>query len=430
MRLKRAVIENYRAISRLELHLHPQVNVLIGSNGEGKTSVLYAIAVGLGAIPKLLPEVSSMDFLKTDSRGAGPVRVELETRDGTQWERSRRGNRQVDCLDDLGLRLEPLWADDRNEKPPGDLPIAAFYGTDRVIPEPLPRIEESRDFSRFGALEGAFVPQPDFRNTLDWLRRKEYEEAKEQRRRRSPGYRLPQLDAAHRAIRSMDPDISDPSAEFEPAGITWPVPFDGGALMHVELVPVGGRGIVRALVGDLARRMAQGNPHLDDPLQSEAVVLIDEVELHLHPSWQQRILPDLMRTFPNSQFVVSTHSPQVLTTVEAGSIVHLAREDGEIGAFGVPISTYGAKASDALEIVMGVDERPAGNEFVKMLKEYWALIAAGRGETEEGRELRSRLEAIVPQDPDLDSADSEMHRQRVLERLGRAPRRESKGPGA
>ena len=421
MRLKRAVIENYRAISRLELHLHPQMNVFFGGNGEGKTSVLNAIAVGLAAIPQFLPDVSSVDFQKTDCRGAGPVRVELETRDGTQWERSRRGRRQVDRLDGLRSRLKPLLADELDEKPPGDLPIAVFYGTERAVPEPLPRIGEPCDFPRFAALEGAFVPRPDFRDSLAWFRGKKHEEESERNRRHNPDYRLPQLEAVCRAIESMNPDISDPSAVFDLVRIRVPVPTDGGTLMQVELLPGGGHGIVRTLAGDLARRLAQGNPHLDDPLLSEAVVLIDEVDLHLHPSWQQRILPDLMRTFPNAQFLVSTHSPQVLTTVEAGCVTHLAREDGKIGTFPVPITTYGAKASDALETVMGVEERPAGNEFVRMLKEYWALVVAGRGETVEGRELRGRLEEIAPQDSDLDSADSEMHRQRVLARLGRAP---------
>jgi predicted ATP-binding protein involved in virulence len=75
-----------------------------------------------------------------------------------------------------------------------------------------------------------------------------------------------------------------------------------------------------AMVMDLARRMAQANPRLEDPLQSEAIVLIDEVDLHLHASWQQTILPDLLRVFPNAQFIVTTHSPQVLTTVEPEQI--------------------------------------------------------------------------------------------------------------
>ena len=99
-----------------------------------------------------------------------------------------------------------------------------------------------------------------------------------------------------------------------------------------------------ALAADLARRMIQGNPHLDNPLESQAIVLIDEVDLHLHPSWQQRVLPDLIRTFPNAQFIVSTHSPQVLTTVKPEHIAELYREGNGIVAGPANSHTYGAEA--------------------------------------------------------------------------------------
>ena len=61
--------------------------------------------------------------------------------------------------------------------------------------------------------------------------------------------------------------------------------------------------------------MAMGNPHLDDPLQSPAVVMIDEVDLHLHPAWQRTVITDLLRTFPNTQFLVSTHSPFIIEAI-------------------------------------------------------------------------------------------------------------------
>ena len=81
-----------------------------------------------------------------------------------------------------------------------------------------------------------------------------------------------------------------------------------------------GQRAVLALAADLARRMAQGNPHLNDPLASEAIVLIDEVELHLHPSWQQRILNDLRRTFP--QHPVHRLYPQSSGADYCGTRVH------------------------------------------------------------------------------------------------------------
>ena len=175
-----------------------------------------------------------------------------------------------------------------------------------------------------------------------------------------------------------------------------------------------------AVAGDLARRMAQGNPHLDDPLLSEAIVLIDEVELHLHPSWQQRVLTDLMRTFPNAQFIVSTHSPQVLTTIEPRRIVRLIRQGNGIVAESGVEPTYGAEAGYVLDTVMGVTERPSGNKFVKKLEEYRQLIGDGLGESTLALDIRQQLEDLSPRDPALDRADIEIRRHRILKNMGKS----------
>ncbi|WP_309143275.1 AAA family ATPase [Nostoc sp. CHAB 5836] len=82
-----------------------------------------------------------------------------------------------------------------------------------------------------------------------------------------------------------------------------------------------------AMVGDLARRLAIANPSLPDPLQGSGVVLIDEIELHLHPKWQREIIPALTRTFPNCQFIVTTHSPQVISQVKPEGIYILEKTD-------------------------------------------------------------------------------------------------------
>ncbi len=417
MRLKRVVIENYRAISRLELHLHEQMNVFFGSNAEGKTSVLNAIATGMGAILTLLPKVASVDFRKTDHRGTKPIRVELETRDGLQWERRpKRGG-----FDSLRARLEGVLAGDPSETQPENLPIIAFYDTDRAVPDrPLTPSRFGAAFRRFEALEGALAAGSAFPAFLKWFRAKEHEELGTRNEKKDFDYVLPDLNAARSAIQSMVPEIRSLRIAFRPLRLEVTCQSDGGGKERLGLSQLsGGYRMMLALAGDLARRMAQGNPHLDDPLQSEAVVLIDEVDLHLHPSWQQRVLPDLMRTFPNAQFLVSTHSPQVLTTVEADRIVHLVREDGELGAYEAEASTYGARASDALRKVMKVDERPAGNGFVKDLRRYLDMVADGKGESPTARRLREQLVDIAPQDPDLVRAELEIRRQHVMRNLVR-----------
>ena len=179
----------------------------------------------------------------------------------------------------------------------------------------------------------------------------------------------------------------------------------------------GGYRIILALVADLARRMAQGNPQEEEPLKCEAVVLIDEIELHLHPEWQQRVLDDLLRTFPNTQFLVSTHSPQVLTTVLPERVVELSRASGTIVAGHASAPTYGAESGDVLLTVMGVRSRPANNKFVQTLDRYLRLVADDQGESIVARELRAELEEVSPRDPALDGADVEIRRRNVLKQM-------------
>ena len=416
-------IENYRAIEKLDLPLDPALTVLHGANGHGKTSVLSAIAAGLGGIPTLLPEIAGIAFRKTDRRGQRPLRVTLRTCDGIEWERGGGGGRGVARLRPLKEAMEAVVAADRDGGAPRDLPIVAFYDTDRaVVDAPQRRRGFKTGFPRYAALDGALAPRANFREFFRWFYAMENEELRAQKERRDFDHRLKELDAVRAAIRGMVPEVSDPRIELRPLRFVVSVKAETGKPETLSLDRLsGGYRIMLAIVADLARRMAQGNPHLDDPLASEAVVLIDEMELHLHPRWQQRVLTDLTETFPNAQFVVSTHSPQVLTTVRPEHMICLYRKNGRIVAGRSSAPTYGAEAGSVLETVMGVQERPAAerNEFVQKLEEYRRLVDDGRGRPEEAVSLRSELESLSPRDSALDAADMEMDRQEIFARLGK-----------
>ena len=425
MKLERVTIENYRAIEHLTLPLDPSLTVFHGDNAHGKTSILSAIAVGLGSIPRLLPEVSSIGFLKTDRRQWRSLQVEITTADGVTWRRTMgpQGKRRV-VLRELREVIENIVDTDRKEGPPLDLPIVAFYDTDRaVFDQPRRRRGFKTEFPRYAALQGALSARTDFKDFFKWFYAKENEELRQQRERYNFSYRLPDLEAVRRAIESMVPEVLGPRIELGPRRFVVSVMSEPGK-REVETLSFdqlsGGYRIVLALAADLARRMAQGNPHLANPLASEAIVLIDEVELHLHPAWQQRVLTDLLRTFPNTQFIVSTHSPQVLTTVKPEHIIALRREGGHIVAGQASAATYGAEAGDVLFAEMGVDERPSGNKFVDTLKAYMDLIGDGWGESEEAVSLRHILESLSPHDPALDRADIEIRRRKLLEKMGKS----------
>jgi len=431
MRLKRVEIENFRAIDHVELPLEasrvldPQLTVLHGDNANGKTSVLGAIAVGLGAISTLLPDVYGISFKDTDRRrGAHYTRITLTSTDDISWDRSTGVLTRTAMASPL-FRLTKIKEyvsqfTTKDTKEIADLPIFAYYDTDRAVFDlPQRRRNFKNEFSRFEALDGALTAKISFRSVFEWFYAKQHEELIEQRNRRSFDYCLKDLDAVRRAIISMIRGSSSPHIELSPLRFVISLKNNEGKSEKLSLSEMsGGYRIILALAADLARRMAQGNPHLDDPLKSEAIVLIDEVDLHLHPAWQQTVLMDLMRTFPNTQFIVSTHSPQVLSTVEQNRIIRLSRRDGEIHASPATSATYGAEAGSVLQTEMGVNERPQ-NEFSQKLKEYFGLIDRNDYNSDHARELRHRLEELSSRDTGLDRADGEIRRREVLKSLGR-----------
>lgn len=427
MKLRSIEIENFRAIKHLKLSLDESLTVFHGDNALGKTSVLAAIAVGLGAIPSLLPGVAGIGFRDADRRRAARfVRVRLETAKAQKWSRQkgsgtaprkRRAARGKSAtvptiVDEIN---EIVTADEEGRDI--DLPIVAFYDTDRaVFDAPQRRRGFPKEFSRYAALEGALTARPNFRDFFKWFYTKEDEELREQRRRR--GFLSTELEAVRSAITSMIPGASNPRIELRPLRFMVSLDSEAGPREDLTLDQLsGGYRIILALAADLARRMAQGNPHRDDPLACEAIVLIDEIELHLHPAWQQRVLDDLRRTFPNTQFIVSTHSPPVLTTVPR-QIVKLSREDGTIVAGGTSTATYGAEAGDVLSTEMGVRERPADNAFVRTLDRYMRLVGDDEGDSAKALKLRAELDAISPDDPALDTADVEIRRRKILRQMG------------
>ena len=431
MKLKSVEIENYRAIEKLKLSLDPSLTVLHGDNGYCKTSVLSAIAVGLGHEGMLGSFLDVFIYFSEEDwrEGAGNPRVSLTSMDGNVFERQgtksvvKRKKAEEEMLANRENLDKALVEDSRAESK--DMPIGALYGTDRMVsdvPESVvsPR-QLPRRIPRLDALKGALSARTDFEDLFVWVYFKEDEELREQKELRDFDYQLKEVSAVRQAISSMLPEVSDPRTESNPPRFVVSWKSEQGQIKKLSLDQLsGGYRIVLALAADLARRMVQGNPHLDDPLTSEAVVLIDEVELHLHPAWQQRILGDLQRTFPNAQFIVSTHSPQVLTTVEPQRIVELAREGDRIVAGAPAGATYGAEAGDVLSVVMGVKERPE-NEFTKALEQYRDLIREGQWESKEALSLRSSLERMSPYDPALDRADLEIRRRKLFKQRAESP---------
>lgn len=158
------------------------------------------------------------------------------------------------------------------------------------------------------------------------------------------------------------------------------------------------------MISDIAYRCYLLNSHLDkeSAKETEGIVLIDEVDMHLHPAWQQTILQDLQTAFPKLQFIVTTHSPQVLTTVPAECIRII---DGQ-NIYFASAGTKGAEASRLLDRIFGVKNRPPQDENTLMLAEYRRLVYKDEWNSEKALELRKQLDVIFQdEEPELTALD-------------------------
>ena len=413
-RVRSLDIRDFRGIGALHVAADPHINLLIGPNGAGKTAVLDGMALLLGQIMASTAGVRSgmawgLPDLRRGPRGrASQCSVALSF-----------AGAQVNG----GLVLEqgPVIAGELSAFAPGDpaesMPVFVYYKAQRAVSRYLDGAPGSADGAapagRLAAWEGALGRNTDFADFSRWFAAESVAEALVHSRRRTFDYRSPALEAVREAIRQMVPGCTALWYAGEDLGIR--VEMEGqGEFAFIELSD--GYRAVLALVADLASRMVIANPH--QGLRSEAVVLVDEIDLHLHPRWQQTVLGSLRETFPHAQFWLTTHAAPVIATAAPEQIFAL-----QAGPEGVtvhsPTSSFGALPDRVLVDIMGLPAaRPPAVQ--RQLDDWFALIAQGEGEGEVAMGLRAALEAhFRGEDPALVRGDLE----RRVVAVRRAPRR-------
>ncbi len=185
------------------------------------------------------------------------------------------------------------------------------------------------------------------------------------------------------AIYTFMPDFSDLRIQLSPFEV---LINKNDITLNILQLSQGEKSLL-ALIADIARRLVLLNPSLGNPLEGNGIVLIDEIDLHLHPTWQQSVIPNLLKTFPNIQFIVTTHSPQVLTTVHHKCIRILTKD----GVFNASVNTLGEESRTTLEDVMNVDSRPQ-DLMSQQLTAYLERVNRGDIESNDIRSLRTELE--------------------------------------
>ena len=413
MRLNSINIEGFRGIPNLELEFPKQVNVLVGVNGVGKSAVLDCTAIMLS---RLIGRIRS-------SAGTGRYFTHSDINNRRQWTKNeievafqgkplrwsvvktRRGQQKqrISGLVDLRRDVE-LFRSKLAEDEAARLPLAVYYPVNRAVLDIPLRIRKRHPFDRLAAYDQALSGEwSSFRVFFEWFR--EREDLENEKRLDKPEFRDSQLQAVRTATERFLAGFRGLKVRRSPLRMV--VEKHGEELIVNQLSD--GEKCTLAMAGDLARRMAIANPAMVDPLQGEAVVLIDEIDLHLHPGWQRRLIAALTKTFPKCQFLLSTHSPSILGHLDSKSIWILERTKSGISAKR-PDDAYGQTTDRILEDIMGVPPRP--KEVQNTLNKLFRAIE--RGEMMEAKQLLSDMQRKVGPDPDLVKASVLIRRKEVL----------------
>jgi len=429
LRLKSIKIENFRAIRSAKVRLDPHLTVLVGENAAGKTAILDAIAAALTSLLdansiRVARKVEVKDFLVSGlANPMGEVvrekNISLKVNsDEGDWNSEFRLTDTTSRIqirgDSYGSALDRFRELQKDEQ--AIVPVIASYGADRATPpRRLPtaaalhrRIAGS--IGREGGYTSALESRAVYEEAVDWFEAIENLELRNSRENGS--YRDPRLEAVRLAVSKLVPELDNLRMVGLPPRLMLDARLPGRPAESLSVDQLsGGYRAMLALVIDLARRMADLNPDVPAPLEAGGVVLIDEIDLHLHPRWQQLVVSGLRSTFPNIQFIVSTHSPQVLTTIEARNIRSLKWVKGCLIEDNVP-STSGAESGRLMAEVMGVEERPPAeiSEFVRKLENYRDLVAHGRWQSPEAALLLVELRNESPDDPVHGALDLERRR--------------------
>lgn len=415
MRIRKFTAIGFRGLERAELDLERgRTFAVVGVNGAGKTSILDGIAMALSRLEARIRtshgrgrEVREEDIRLGSTRLELRVEVDWQGRSASwhlekvRWPQVGSNGSSYESLGELadGIRARI----ETNES--SSVPLMVFYPVNRSVVDIPLRIRKPHTFDQRAAYEDALSgASADFRRFFEWFRdREDYER---ERRDDDLGFKDPQLEGVRRSIEALVPGFKRLRVKRQPLRML--VDKDGKELAVNQLSD--GEKCLLAMVGDLARRLALANPGLDDPLQGDGVVLIDEIELHLHPAWQRSVVGALEQTFPNCQFILTTHSPAVLGHLDRNCVFLLAPTAPEPVQV---LTTLGQDANRLLEDVFGVPARPP--EFEALLAQLFAAIENDR--LEEARVKVAELRRVYEdREPELVRAEAYIRRKEILGR--------------
>ncbi len=407
MKLNKIHIHNFKCYDDLTIEdLHPRMNILIGNNGTGKSSLLEAIRVLIGSIylkydkyenkitvpgitdddvrlqyvnKSLEPILPCYVYAEADVDRFDKSRTESNIGKTISWKRNvetKGGRTQYKEAKEILEHSKDIQQAVR-EGMLCDIPLIAFFSTDRYKKE-----RKDTDVKASGSRMQGYFNALDTTTNIKFFLDLFYTETLDEMQNESESELL---QAVYAAVKEC---LHCNSLKCLLKQKELMVGYENESPLPFHMLSDGVRSTL-AMVMELAFRCYLLNPHLgvEAPKHTKGVVLIDEVDLHLHPSWQTHILNDMRRAFPQLQFIVTTHAPLVISQIEDCSIFSIS--DREIYNF----PNQNGRPVDYIVEQMGVDY--ATPETKEMLASYFGLIEAGEGKSYPALAMRKKLQELL-----------------------------------
>lgn len=338
MRINRLELNNFRNFEKAAFEFPTNFTVIIGENGKGKSSILQGLRLAVGTFLLGIDEADRYHIQKEDIR-----RIDLNNRFIPQKNCSFSAsgviaNREVDwkrtitkpggrtdykaAFDLIDIAKELNEAVNENMRDDVDLPVIGFFSTARLWVESKQTFKLKKKGSRLkDGYSRCVDDRSDKKSSMEWIKSASWKKLKDK-----PESVL--LDAVLEAIdicvqnwkpTEWDEDTDDLGGEFtDENGETKLLP-----LFYLS----DGLRTMAAMVAEIAYRCVILNAHLgrDAVKLSKGVILIDEIDMHIHPKWQQHVVSDLKKAFPNIQFIVTTHSPFIVQSLNSDELINLDR---------------------------------------------------------------------------------------------------------
>lgn len=392
MNLTELVLKNFRCYKELKITLDDKFTVLIGDNGAGKSTVLDAISIVLGSFignfDKAI-KISKDDSLykmyeigsKYEREHQFPVEVtSIGVLNGeiSKWKRSLKN--ETGRTTESGTKLLNNYIDIIKEKIRNGengliLPVIAYYGTGRLWMQKRDRAETNSNekFSRLKGYTDCLASASNEKLMLKWFETMTYLELQESKK-------IPELEVVKKAVsqcyKSIDENIvtTDICFSVKSGELELITKYIDGKIENLPLRFLSdGIKSTLSMIADIAYRMAVLNPQLLTEIKEKTpgIILIDEIDMHLHPTWQKKIIKDLCDIFPKVQFIFTTHSPTVLANIYAKHIRILTTDDVTVPQN----TTYGRDINAILREIMDTDTRPS--EIKRLIESLYEYIDLG-----------------------------------------------------